>query len=132
MRFNSSNVGIFINENKNSKSVSYIVTICFTDKLLYVVLILSIYFRLYSICFFFFSNSAGSRNSKASLDVDGGRLTTNAPTSAAATVNQLARWFSPDLLERARGGELPSTAGLSQHVLSLEEIERQTAPPVHN
>ncbi|KAJ8936844.1 hypothetical protein NQ314_012160 [Rhamnusium bicolor] len=48
------------------------------------------------------------------------------------TTNQLARWFSPDLLERARGGELPSTAGLAQHALSLEEIERQTAPPVHN
>lgn len=48
------------------------------------------------------------------------------------TSNQLSRWFSPDLLERARGGELPSTAGLTKPVLSLEEIERQTAPPVHN
>jgi hypothetical protein len=48
------------------------------------------------------------------------------------TSNQLTRWFSPDLLERARVGELPSTAGLSQHLLSLEEIERLTAPPVHN
>lgn len=48
------------------------------------------------------------------------------------TSNQLTRWFSPDLLERARVGELPSTAGLSQHLLSLEEIERIAAPPVHN
>lgn len=48
------------------------------------------------------------------------------------TTNQLAQWFSPDLLERARGGELPSTAGLAQHVISLEEIEKQSAPPVHN
>ncbi|XP_015836326.1 eukaryotic translation initiation factor 4E transporter isoform X2 [Tribolium castaneum] len=48
------------------------------------------------------------------------------------TSNQLTRWFSPDLLERARVGELPSTAGLSQNLLSLEEIERLTAPPVHN
>lgn len=46
--------------------------------------------------------------------------------------NQLSQWFSSDLLERARGGELPSTAGLAQHVISLEEIEKQSAPPVHN
>ncbi|XP_066251934.1 eukaryotic translation initiation factor 4E transporter-like isoform X5 [Euwallacea similis] len=44
------------------------------------------------------------------------------------TADQLTRWFSPDLLERARGGELPSTANLAR----LEEIERQAAPPVHN
>ncbi|XP_030755211.1 eukaryotic translation initiation factor 4E transporter-like isoform X3 [Sitophilus oryzae] len=49
-----------------------------------------------------------------------------------STSDQLARWFSPDLLERARGGELPSTANLARHALSLEEIERQAAPPVHN
>ncbi|KAL1501261.1 hypothetical protein ABEB36_006616 [Hypothenemus hampei] len=46
-----------------------------------------------------------------------------------STADQLTRWFSPDLLERARGGELPSTANLAR----LEEIERhQAAPPVHN
>nr|CAH7714918.1 unnamed protein product [Callosobruchus chinensis] len=56
----------------------------------------------------------------------------NSGAISPATGNQLARWFSPDLLERARGGELPSTAGLGQHAMSLEEIERQTAPPVHN
>ncbi|XP_076255020.1 eukaryotic translation initiation factor 4E transporter-like isoform X5 [Rhynchophorus ferrugineus] len=49
-----------------------------------------------------------------------------------STSDQLARWFSPDLLERARGGELPSTANLARHAISLEEIERQAAPPVHN
>lgn len=50
------------------------------------------------------------------------------------TSNQLARWFSPTLLEKARAGKLPNmpSAGLSQHALSLEEIERQTAAPVHN
>ncbi|KAF5292641.1 hypothetical protein FQR65_LT11193 [Abscondita terminalis] len=50
------------------------------------------------------------------------------------TSNQLARWFSPELLERARAGKvpnLPSTA-TAQHAISLEELERQTAPPVHN
>lgn len=79
---------------------------------------------------FFNSSHSVNRNSKASTENDGSRVMST--SSSTATVNQLARWFSPDLLERARVGELPSTAGLSQHVLSLEEIERQTAPPVHN
>ncbi|KAK9754034.1 Nucleocytoplasmic shuttling protein for mRNA cap-binding EIF4E [Popillia japonica] len=50
------------------------------------------------------------------------------------TSNQLARWFSPDLLERARKGKLPNmpASGRAQHALSLEEIERQTAPVIHN
>ncbi|GJQ85898.1 hypothetical protein Trydic_g21754 [Trypoxylus dichotomus] len=50
------------------------------------------------------------------------------------TTNQLARWFSPDLLERARKGKLPNmpTSGRAQHALSLEEIERQTAPVANN
>ncbi|XP_018330071.1 eukaryotic translation initiation factor 4E transporter-like isoform X4 [Agrilus planipennis] len=50
------------------------------------------------------------------------------------TSNQLARWFSPDLLERARAGKLPNmpNASHSQHAINLEELERQTAPPVHN
>lgn len=52
------------------------------------------------------------------------------------TSNQLARWFSPTLLEKARAGKLPNMPGtggaLPQHALSLEEIERQTAAPVHN
>ncbi|CAH0548712.1 unnamed protein product [Brassicogethes aeneus] len=73
-----------------------------------------------------FLNNAqhSSRNNPMSVGGNGGDLS---PT----TSDQLARWFSPDLLERARGGELPSTAQLaSQQVLSLEEIEqRQTAPP---
>ncbi|CAG9830300.1 unnamed protein product [Diabrotica balteata] len=81
----------------------------------------------------FFSNQhPANRSSKAGLESDGGRPTSSATTSTTSTVNQLARWFSPDLLERARGGELPSTSSLSQNLLSLEEIERQTAPPVHN
>ncbi|RVE49119.1 hypothetical protein evm_006240 [Chilo suppressalis] len=48
--------------------------------------------------------------------------------------NQLARWFSPELLARASAGKLPSV----QHVpnaLSLEELERHhhsPAPPVRN
>ncbi|VEN55433.1 unnamed protein product [Callosobruchus maculatus] len=71
------------------------------------------------------SNSTTSAMAAASRTSGGGAI-------SPATGNQLARWFSPDLLERARGGELPSTAGLAQHAMSLEEIERQTAPPVHN
>ncbi|KRT79399.1 hypothetical protein AMK59_7734, partial [Oryctes borbonicus] len=48
--------------------------------------------------------------------------------------DQLARWLPPDLLERARKGKLPNmpTAGRTQHAVSLEEIERQTAPVIHN
>lgn len=50
------------------------------------------------------------------------------------TSNQLARWFSPELLERARAGKVPNmpSASATPHAISLEEIERQTAPPVHN
>lgn len=50
------------------------------------------------------------------------------------TSNQLARWFSPELLERARAGKVPNlpSTNTSQHAISLEELERQTAPPVHN
>lgn len=50
------------------------------------------------------------------------------------TSNQLARWFPPDLLERARNGKLPNmpSTSHSQHAVNLEEIERQTAPAVHN
>ncbi|KAJ8916524.1 hypothetical protein NQ315_000166 [Exocentrus adspersus] len=75
----------------------------------------------------FFSSQQANRNSN--LLGRGGMADSG---DLSPTANQLARWFSPDLLERARGGELPSTAGLAQHALSLEEIERQTAPPVHN
>lgn len=71
-----------------------------------------------------FINSIANRNSNPAGRSDNNEL--------PPTTNQLAQWFSSDLLERARGGELPSTAGLAQHVISLEEIERQTAPPIHN
>nr|CAI5833116.1 unnamed protein product [Callosobruchus analis] len=86
----------------------------------------------------FLNSNQQSQPSRSSTN---STMTSNSTTSTAnrnsgaispATGNQLARWFSPDLLERARGGELPSTAGLAQHAMSLEEIERQTAPPVHN
>ncbi|XP_017779508.1 PREDICTED: eukaryotic translation initiation factor 4E transporter-like isoform X5 [Nicrophorus vespilloides] len=58
--------------------------------------------------------------------IEGGDLS---PTS-----NQLARWFSPDLLESARKGKLPRipASALPQHTLSLEEVERQTTPVGHN
>lgn len=77
-----------------------------------------------------FFSSPGNRNSQMGRGGGGGNGAMDGDLSPTTT-NQLARWFSPDLLERARGGELPSTATLAQ-VLSLEEIERQTAPPVHN
>lgn len=59
-------------------------------------------------------------------DAHGGDLS---PTS-----NQLARWFSPDLLERARRGKVPNlpNASMAIHPLNLEDIERQAAPVVHN
>ncbi|KAK4877791.1 hypothetical protein RN001_010297 [Aquatica leii] len=64
----------------------------------------------------------------------GERGASNNGGDLSPTSNQLARWFSPELLERARAGKvpnLPSTA-TAQHAISLEELERQTAPPVHN
>lgn len=60
------------------------------------------------------------RTTATSSHSNGGDLS---PTS-----NQLARWFSPTLLERARAGKLPNMPSAG----SLEEIERQTAAPVHN
>ncbi|XP_074029559.1 eukaryotic translation initiation factor 4E transporter isoform X2 [Leptinotarsa decemlineata] len=81
----------------------------------------------------FFSNGQGNRTGGNNPI---GRAGLNDGDLSPTTTNQLARWFSPDLLERARGGELPSTAGLAQHALSLEELERRqtvAAPPaVHN
>lgn len=55
------------------------------------------------------------------------------------TSDQLARWFSPELLARAREGKLPAlpdmpNVSLAQNALSLEEVERlqQNTAPVHN
>ena len=48
------------------------------------------------------------------------------------TSNQLARWFSPELLAQARAGKLP---GLVQtNLLSVEELERlqHASTTVHN
>lgn len=48
------------------------------------------------------------------------------------TSNQLARWFSPELLAQARAGKLPELA--QTNVLSLEELERlqHASTTVHN
>lgn len=48
------------------------------------------------------------------------------------TSNQLARWFSPELLAQANAGKLPSLN--SGQALSLEEFERsmQHSSAVHN
>lgn len=52
------------------------------------------------------------------------------------TSDQLARWFSPELLAQARAGKLPDMppTGIAQNALSLEELERiqQNTAPVHN
>lgn len=45
---------------------------------------------------------------------------------AAGGDNQLARWFSPELLARASAGKLPSVH--VPNALSLEELERHHAP----
>jgi len=50
-----------------------------------------------------------------------------------ATNNQLARWFSPELLAQASAGKLPSL-GVGQ-AMSLEEFERNmqhSSTTVHN
>lgn len=49
------------------------------------------------------------------------------------TSNQLARWFSPELLAQANAGKLPSV-NMAQNVLSLEELERKqhSEATVHN
>lgn len=45
--------------------------------------------------------------------------------------NQLARWFSPELLARASAGKLPSLR--VPNALSLEELERgHQSPAVRN
>lgn len=48
------------------------------------------------------------------------------------TSNQLARWFSPELLAQARAGKLPDIG--QTNVVSLEELERlqQASTTVHN
>lgn len=52
----------------------------------------------------------------------------NSPVS-----NQLARWFSPELLAQARAGKLPDMPPISpnQSMLSVEELER-LQQAVHN
>lgn len=66
--------------------------------------------------------------------VSEGRLQQSGGGDLSPTSNQLARWFSPELLERARAGKVPNlpNATVAAHAISLEEIERQTAPPIHN
>lgn len=52
--------------------------------------------------------------------------------SLSPTSNQLARWFSPELLAKARAGKLPELG--QTNVLSLEELERlqQASTAVHD
>lgn len=40
--------------------------------------------------------------------------------------NQLARWFSPELLAQARAGRLPNMPAMSQNInmLSVEDLEK--------
>ncbi|XP_049793458.1 eukaryotic translation initiation factor 4E transporter isoform X1 [Schistocerca nitens] len=58
--------------------------------------------------------------------------------STSPTSNQLARWFSPELLAQARAGQLPNMPPVpsTPNVLSLEELERlqqsAAAAAVHN
>lgn len=49
--------------------------------------------------------------------------------STSPVSNQLARWFSPELLAQARAGQLPDMSP-TQNMLSVEELERlQQAVP---
>lgn len=68
---------------------------------------------------------------------DGGRVMgrgegANAP-ALSPTSNQLARWFSPELLAQATAGKLPSV-NMAANALSLEELERiqHSSAIVHN
>lgn len=58
------------------------------------------------------------------------------PGDLSPTSNQLARWFSPELLAQASAGKLPAMppVSLAQSARSLEELERiqQATAPVHN
>lgn len=49
------------------------------------------------------------------------------------TSNQLARWFTPELLAQARAGKLPEL-GQTNSILSVEELERlqHASTTVHN
>jgi translation initiation factor 4E transporter len=53
-------------------------------------------------------------------------------SALSPTSNQLARWFSPELLAQARAGKLPDLG--QTNVLSLEELERlqHASTTVHN
>ncbi|KAG8247075.1 Eukaryotic translation initiation factor 4E [Homalodisca vitripennis] len=53
--------------------------------------------------------------------------------STSPVSNQLARWFSPELLAQARAGKLPGMPAFSptQNMLSVEELER-LQQAVHN
>ena len=52
--------------------------------------------------------------------------------SMSPTSNQLAKWFSPELLAKGRVGKLPELG--QSNVLSLEELERHqyASTTVHN
>lgn len=62
-------------------------------------------------------------------------LTDGTPVGPALspTSNQLARWFSPELLAKASAGKLPSV-NMAPNVMSLEELERMqhSEAIVHN
>ncbi|KAL6257943.1 hypothetical protein P5V15_011541 [Pogonomyrmex californicus] len=72
-------------------------------------------------------NMAVGRQSSPGLGFVGSNGGDLSPTS-----NQLARWFSPELLAQARAGKLPELA--QTNVLSLEELERNqhASTIVHN
>ena len=71
--------------------------------------------------------SVGRQNSPGISNFMGGNRGDLSPTS-----NQLARWFSPELLAQARTIKLPELG--SSNVLSLEELERlqHASTTVHN
>lgn len=84
-----------------------------------------------------------SQNQMVMAGVGGGRNYQHAPamnyqpgtdvSPASPVSNQLARWFSPELLAQARAGKLPDMPPLSptQNMLSVEELER-LQQVVHN
>ncbi|XP_044738179.1 eukaryotic translation initiation factor 4E transporter isoform X2 [Chrysoperla carnea] len=78
----------------------------------------------------------GRSNNSMQFNNRGSPLADNMPGDLSPTSDQLARWFSPELLAQARAGKLPDMPPVSvaQNARSLEELERiqQAAAAVHN
>nr|CAD7572844.1 unnamed protein product [Timema californicum] len=78
----------------------------------------------------------GSTHNLSNLGIHSMNPHQHLPGNTSPTSDQLARWFSPELLAQARAGNLPDMPPVpsSSNMLSLEELERlqQASAAVHN